>query len=176
MKDKRTGRIGKERHPMLLQLIHDGKTAVEIADLMDLNQETVRKFARTRNLVIVRHDQSLEKHPAWKGGTTCDRSGYILQRVYSLGEHGYLIRANTRNDRNGYAPVHRIVMHDKLGRALEENEVVDHIDGNVKNNHPDNLRLFQSNAEHLKETLKGKIPNWTPEGFSRMNGRPNKSK
>ena len=59
-------------------------------------------------------------------------------------------------------------MHNKLKRPLQAGEVVDHIDGDLRNNHPDNLRVFSSNAEHLKETLKGKRPNWTPAGFARM--------
>jgi len=180
MKDKRTGRIGKERHQLLLQLIHDGKTAAGIADAMNLNQETVRKFARNRGLVIVRQDMSMENHPAWIDGTTSDRSGYILKRVPVDSGYGYLIRALAKRgksgtDKSGYAPLHRIVMHDKLGRKLRVNEVVDHIDGNVKNNHPDNLMVFQSNAEHLRATLKGKIPNWTEEGIARMTGRPKKN-
>jgi hypothetical protein len=65
-------------------------------------------------------------------------------------------------------------MHDILGRELKKGEVVDHIDGNRKNNDPSNLRVFSSNAEHLRVTLKGKVPNWTPEGRSRMVGRPPK--
>ena len=158
---------------MLLQMIYDGKTAVEIANLFCVNQETVRKFARKRGLSIVKYDQSMENHPMWKSGSTSDRSGYILKRVHKDSDYGYLIRAIAKRgiagtDLSGYAPVHRIVMHDKLCRPLNKNEVVDHIDGDIKNNHPDNLRVFESNAEHLRETLKGKIPNWTPEGLARM--------
>ena len=122
----------------------------------------------------------MENHPAWKDGTTKDRSGYILRRVKKDSDYGYLIRAIAKRgkagtDSSGYAPVHRIVMHDKLGRKLEKNEVVDHIDGNIENNSPENLRVFSSNAEHLRETLKGKIPNWTEEGFARIHGRPKKN-
>lgn len=173
MKDKRTGRIGKDRYPMLIEMIGKGMNALEIADALNVNQETVRKFARKRGIEVKKAILEMEDHPCWSGGTTLDRSGYILQRVRSDGPYGYLIRAlakrgKTGFDKSGYAPVHRIVMHDKLGRNILPGEVVDHIDGNIKNNHPDNLRVFSSNAEHLKETLAGKCPNWTPEGYANM--------
>ncbi len=172
-RDKRVGRIGIERYPLLMELIDKKKTAPEIAEILNVNQETVRKFARKRNIVIYSEPLSGEKHPCYRTGTTLDRRGYVLKRVALDSEHGYLIRAiakrgKTGIDKSGYAPVHRIVMHDKLGRNLLPGEVVDHIDGDIKNNHPDNLRVFSSNAEHLKETLKGKCPKWTPEGLKRM--------
>jgi hypothetical protein len=62
-------------------------------------------------------------------------------------------------------------MESKLGRYLEPKEVVDHIDGNTLNNSPENLRLFQSNADHLKETLSGKIPEWSELGKKNLVGR-----
>lgn len=43
---------------------------------------------------------------------------------------------------------HRIVMEHKLGRKLRLGEVVHHIDGNKRNNDPNNLMLFASQAEH----------------------------
>ena len=45
---------------------------------------------------------------------------------------------------------HRVVAEQILGRPLEEGEVVHHIDGNVRNNAPENLRIFSSQAEHAK--------------------------
>lgn len=153
-------------------MIEAGNTASQIAERFDVFSETVRKYARRRNLTIHRQEQSLESHPSWKGGTTLDRSGYELQRVDAEGEYGYLIRALRHGDKRGYAPTHRIAMHDKLGRRLKEGEVVHHIDGDVRNNHPDNLDTYPTNAEHLADTLKGKVPNWSAEGKARMTGRP----
>ncbi len=45
---------------------------------------------------------------------------------------------------------HRVVAEQILGRALRKGEVVHHIDGNVRNNKPENLRIFASQAEHAK--------------------------
>lgn len=49
-----------------------------------------------------------------------------------------------------YAFEHRLVMEKKLGRRLKPNEIVHHVDGDVKNNNPVNLELFNSQAEHLR--------------------------
>ncbi len=57
-------------------------------------------------------------------------------------------------------------MELKLGRYLLPAEVVHHKKG--FDNHPSNLEVYSSNGEHLAETLKGKIPNWTPEGKRRI--------
>ena len=171
-RDRRTGKIGIERHQQLLKWIADGKVAPEIADLLNVNQETVRKFARKRGLKIRPTEQRLESHPNWKTGTTIDKGGYLLIRTELESQFGYLIRRPTlRKYTSGYAPVHRIEMHKKIGRKLLPNEVVHHIDGDTTNNDQANLELFSSNTEHLRVTLKGKTPKWTDDGIARMRAR-----
>ncbi|MFM6959567.1 MAG: HNH endonuclease [Schleiferiaceae bacterium] len=63
---------------------------------------------------------------------------------------------------------HRLVLEQKLGRPLLASERVDHIDGLTLHNSPDNLRLFQDNAQHLRETLAGKTPRWSEAGYQNM--------
>jgi hypothetical protein len=171
------GRIGKKRYPLVLQMIAEGRPGPEIARTLAVDPETVRKWAMRRGIKLADGTRRMENHPMWNGGTVRDRTGYLLRRVAADGPHGYLIRARPKRgihglDQCGYAPEHRIVMHDKIGRRLMAGEVVDHIDGDNQNNHPDNLRVFPSNKAHLIETLKGKCPNWTPEGKAKMTGRP----
>jgi hypothetical protein len=43
---------------------------------------------------------------------------------------------------------HRIVAEEMLGRSLKKYEVVHHIDGDKKNNHPSNLLVLPSQREH----------------------------
>ena len=45
---------------------------------------------------------------------------------------------------------HRVVAKQMLGRALKTGEVVHHIDGNKKNNAPENLLVFPSQKEHAQ--------------------------
>lgn len=45
---------------------------------------------------------------------------------------------------------HRIVAEQMLGRPLKPGEVVHHIDGNKRNNNPENLMVFASQKEHTE--------------------------
>ena len=45
---------------------------------------------------------------------------------------------------------HRLVAEEKLGRKLRMGEVVHHIDRNKRNNAPENLEVFKSQADHVK--------------------------
>lgn len=46
--------------------------------------------------------------------------------------------------------IHRAVAEEILGRALLPGEVVHHIDGDKRNNTPENLMIFPSQAEHAR--------------------------
>lgn len=52
---------------------------------------------------------------------------------------------------------HRAVMEKILNRKLLSTEVVHHKDRNKRNNNPENLELYSSNAEHLRDHLRTNI-------------------
>jgi len=45
---------------------------------------------------------------------------------------------------------HRVVAETVLGRPLRPGEVVHHIDGDKRNNSPDNLYVFENQSQHAK--------------------------
>lgn len=71
----------------------------------------------------------------------------------SLKPSGYL--EHTRG-KNKYRSVHVVIMEEIIGRKLNSDECVHHIDGNKTNNDPSNLQLMtfkQHSAHHAKENL-----------------------
>jgi len=85
--------------------------------------------------------QDGDKNHRWRGGIN-HHKGYRL-----------LLTSKKK-----YIPEHRLVAEQKLNRKLNKGEVVHHIDGNRSNNHPDNLVVFKSQSEHLKQHwLEGSI-------------------
>ena len=57
-----------------------------------------------------------------------------------------------------YVALHRLISEWKVKRKLEKNEVVNHIDGDTFNNHPDNLEVL-SPSEHNKLSAQSKKRN-----------------
>ena len=49
---------------------------------------------------------------------------------------------------------HRLVAEQMLGRELLPGEVVHHIDGDKRNNAPNNLMVFPSQSDHVKWHIK----------------------
>jgi hypothetical protein len=71
-------------------------------------------------------------NPAWKGGVRIDGNGYETVRVH---EHFYLL-------------THRLIMERILGRKLQGEEVVHHVNRNRKDNRPENLALCNNASAH----------------------------
>lgn len=52
---------------------------------------------------------------------------------------------------------HRVVAEQMLGRPLRPGEIVHHIDGNKRNNDPDNLMILRSQSEHAALHMRERI-------------------
>ena len=141
------------------------RTSKEIALLCGDNQKYVQRTMLQFDLPRLPQAPRTGVHnPAYKSGRAIDRDGYVLTSAPL--NHPY---ARMRKGRAyGRMYEHRLVMENKIGRILLPSEVVDHIDGLRLHNHPDNLRLFSSNAEHLRSTIKGHVPNWSKKGKEKL--------
>lgn len=154
-----------ERQKKIAALCDGVRSSKEIAalccDSAKYVQSTMLKFDLPR---IKQGGAKGSMNGSYRSGRRIDRDGYVL--VSAPIEHPY---ARVRKDRHtGIIYEHRLLMESKLGRFLLPNEVVDHIDGLRLHNDIDNLRLFSSNSEHLKQTITGKVPSWSEEGRQRM--------
>src|SRR5680860_776022 len=91
-----------------------------------------------------------------------------------------------KSNSNGLYPLHRVLVENKLGRPLLEDEEVHHVDENKDNDSPDNLVVMNksSHAKHhskkinrIEHTCKccGKVFSLKPHLF-RLRKKRNKSK
>lgn len=154
-----------DRQKNVAQYCNGVRTSREIAllsgDNMKYVQRTMLQFDLPR---LPQAPRTGENNPAYKSGRKIDRDGYVL--VSAPIDHPH---ARMRKDRHyGIIYEHRLVMESKIGRFLLPSEVVDHIDGLRLHNAPSNLRLFSSNAEHLRSTITGQVPNWSDEGKMKL--------
>jgi len=140
------------------RMIEDEKlTQDEVARRLGKNRTTIQRWCHRYGLETQRTGpRGGELHPDWKGG----------RRL--VGGYWYVYRPDhPHSTKQRYVAEHRLVAEQTLGRYLLRNEVVHHRDGNTQNNAPENLEVFQTNAQHLRHELKGRIPRWTPEGRKR---------
>jgi len=89
-----------------------------------------------------------------------ERITFYNKNVFNKGEYRKRQAESLRGRGagKGYAKLngkhrHRVVAEEKLGRPLRPGEIVHHIDGNKRNDSPDNL-IVMSQSEHIREHLR----------------------
>ena len=81
-----------------------------------------------------------EKNWNWKGGKYKDKDSYVY----------ILVKDHPFAGRDGYIFEHRLIMEKKIGRYLQPEERVHHINGIPDDNRPENLKLFATHWQHAK--------------------------
>jgi hypothetical protein len=79
-----------------------------------------------------------DQSPNWRGGVSINSGGYICD----------LVPDHPHAAQNGYVRRHRLVVEKAIGRYLDPEEVVHHIDGDKLNNSIENLMLFATTRDH----------------------------
>lgn len=65
-----------------------------------------------------------------------------IRKIVSKGDYNYAVVPEHPNSTiNGYVLEHRVVMENYLGRLLDDDEVVHHVDDNKKHNDIENIEL-----------------------------------
>lgn len=146
----RTGRGSKAPPPapreVFVRMAGQQMSAAEIGECLDVSDETARRWLVRFGVDRLPAQARPEKNAFWSGGRTVDRVGYVMAKM----------NHHPRANHLGYVREHRLVMEAELGRLLTATEVVDHRNGIVDDNRPVNLRVFATNADHLRATLTGR--------------------
>jgi hypothetical protein len=81
-----------------------------------------------------------ELNHRWRGGKTLGCSGYV--RIMNI--------SHPRADKYGYVGEHILVVENHIGRMLDRQNVVHHINGIKYDNHIENLQIFATRSEHTQ--------------------------
>lgn len=124
-------------------------TQAQAAFELGCHPASVERAVRRLGLKTARTGpRNLDGHrQKWTGGRRLDPDGYVL--VFAP--------MHPQASNVGYVREHRAILEVVLNRYLLKTEVVDHLDNHPWHNSPSNLRVYASNADHLRATLTGRV-------------------
>ena len=130
----------------------DLKTLSEMAKLLHVHSATLRSWAKARIVPYYRigkkyffkSEEVLRKATFGSNEFCLNNNGLSISNGYvqvKIGEHPMA-------NKNGYVPLHRLIMQAKIGRLLKENEIVHSKNGNTLDFKIDNLVIVESLGKH----------------------------
>lgn len=96
------------------------------------------------------------KHSDWKGGSYITPEGYRHINIGALTADELSKYGSMVQTRRPYIPEHRLVVARSLGRPLERDEHVHHINGNKLDNRIENLQLVTPSGHAAVELVKAR--------------------
>lgn len=129
----------------------------EIADIMNTTRQTLAKkmeehgIDRRKNIDAMRlkNEQSGRDHgPNWKGGSWYSKSADTWWTY---------VKHHPKRRHNGAVPTHILVAEERIGRHLDSNEVVHHLDENRSNNSNENLCVMSKSCHMRVHRILGKV-------------------
>ena len=125
-----------------VRMYAEGDGCEKVAPLFGVTSGAVLHWVRAAGIPVrPKGFQRYSDHHQWKGGVIKTSQGYIQELVRP--EDPYYEMGQKKVGGMRYVPQHRLVVARSLGRPLETNETVHHVDGNRANNDISNLQLRQ---------------------------------
>ena len=136
------------------------KTLKQMAKILSVHPSTLRGWARSSQVPYYRIGKKyfFRENEVLKS-SVISPSEHIDQKIF--GEHNGICLSNgyvfvrlgkhPMANKNGYAPLHRIIMQALLGRPLKKDEIVHQKNGKTLDCTIKNLELLASLSKHNKE-------------------------
>jgi HNH endonuclease len=129
-----------EKSDQIISFYQEGNTLDETALYFGTTEKVVTNILKRSNVPrrkAIKRNQFAEKNVMWKGGKEKNKAGYILVRC----PH------HPCASKKGLVMEHRLIMEASIGRYLQFDEVVHHINFIKDDNRIENLQLMKS-GEH----------------------------
>ena len=88
----------------------------------------------------------------------CSAQSRVKKVMYWHGYKWIYLPTHPNAGVKGYYSEHRYIMEQHIGRILSKKEVIHHINHNKMDNHIENLKLYSSGGQHIKENHFKLIP------------------
>jgi hypothetical protein len=121
-------------------------SAEEIMEILKVSSGHVYNHLRKHGLEPQKKYVAGENHYRWKGG-----------KYVKTDRGGYMVKVDDPNYKYQYRPEHCVIMENYIGRKMEPDEVVHHVDGNPYNNDISNLLLLRKLVHDRFHLLLGSL-------------------